>query len=624
MRVIGTAGHVDHGKSTLVHALTGINPDRLKEEQARQMTIDLGFAWMTLPVGDSAETIGIIDVPGHRDFIENMLAGVGGIDAVLFVVAADEGVMPQTREHLAIIDLLGIRNGVVALTKIDLVEDPGWLELVQFDLEDKLAGTVLANAPIIPVSARTGVGLDRLQSALVALLDSLPPPRDLGKPHLWVDRVFTVSGFGTVVTGTLLDGELKVGDTVEFQPGGLTGRIRGLQSHNQALQVAQPGGRVAANIAGIEKSEVRRGMLLTLPGAVRTHSLVEVRYQALPDSQGLLKHNGEVKFFCGSAETMARVRLLDSDLRWIQLVLRDPLPLSKGDRFILRCPSPAATIGGGTIVNPASRIRWKRGQPDVLARLEILAHGSPTDMIGAALDYFGGPVTAAQITEWSGLDDDAVLAGLPEVAIALKDEHWISVDGLDALLNRLSDAVARYHHAEPLRAGIRPQKLCSDLKLKTDAFESVIEIAVERGRVTLARTGAIAAPDHSIVFGRAQQTTVDTLMESFAASPYSPPSTREAEAIVGSAVLEGLIERGDLIQLTPEVLLTPSAYVGMVAEVQRSLDAGAPVTIKLLRDRFATSRKYAQAVLEYLDNAGVTRRAGDDHVLASGDWSCVL
>ena len=256
MRVIGTAGHVDHGKSRLVEALTGIDPDRLKEEKEREMTIDLGFAWLTLPSG---EPVGIVDVPGHRDFIENMLAGVGGIDAALFVVAADEGVMPQTREHLAILDLLGVRNGVVALTKMDLVEDEEWLELVQIDVAELLEDTALADAPLVPVSAKTGQGLQTLLEELDRLLENAPPRSNLGRPRLPIDRVFTIAGFGTVVTGTLIDGDLRVGQEVEVLPHGLKARVRGLQTHKEKIERAVPGSRVAINLTGVSKDEVRRG-----------------------------------------------------------------------------------------------------------------------------------------------------------------------------------------------------------------------------------------------------------------------------------------------------------------------------------------------------------------------------
>ena len=320
--VIGTAGHVDHGKSTLVKALTGIDPDRLAEEKAREMTIDLGFAWLVLPGG---ETVGVVDVPGHRDFIENMLAGVGGIDLALFVIAADEGIMPQTREHLAILDLLGIGRGIVALTKVDLVDDPEWLSLVKEEISGALAGTALTGAPIVPVSARTGEGLDILITTLEAMLSDTPPRPDRGRPRLPVDRVFTMSGFGAVVTGTLTGGSIQVGEEVAIQPTGLRARIRGLQSHKQSVKMAPPGSRVAINLSGVEASQIRRGDVITRPGLLQPSTLMDVQFRLLSDAGRPLLHNAEVKLFTGAAEAVAHVRLLgDKVLQpgktgWLQL-----------------------------------------------------------------------------------------------------------------------------------------------------------------------------------------------------------------------------------------------------------------------------------------------------------------
>jgi selenocysteine-specific elongation factor len=298
MQVIGTAGHVDHGKSTLIQRLTGIHPDRLKEEQDREMSIELGFAWFELPNG---EEVGIVDVPGHRDFIENMLAGIGGIDAVLFVVAADEGVMPQTREHLAIVDLLQVPAGVIALTKIDLVQEPEWLDLVEADLRETLVGTVLADAPLVRVSARTGVGIENLIGTLQKALEQHPHRPNLGRPRLPVDRVFTLPGFGTIVTGTLMDGALSVGDSVEILPPQLEGRIRGLQTHKQAENQALPGGRTAVNISGVSVDQITRGNVVVHPGTYQSTKMVDVWCTLLPDVESPLKHNTEVKLFVGAA-----------------------------------------------------------------------------------------------------------------------------------------------------------------------------------------------------------------------------------------------------------------------------------------------------------------------------------
>src|ERR671918_686980 len=297
MRVIGTAGHVDHGKSTLIAALTGTHPDRLKEEQLREMTIDLGFGWLTLPNG---EEVGIVDVPGHRDFIENMLSGIGGIDAALLIIAADEGVMPQTREHLAILDLLQIPTGLIVLTKIDLASEQAWLDLVEADIRAVVSGTVLNDAPIIRVSAKTKTGLASLVSNLESLLQQKPARPDLSRPRLPIDRVFSMSGFGTVVTGTLLDGQLALGDEVEILPSGQKGRVRGLQTHKRKEERAVPGSRTAVNISGIETESIQRGEVVTYPNQYQTTRRIDARFRLLKDTSSALKHNTEVKFFVGA------------------------------------------------------------------------------------------------------------------------------------------------------------------------------------------------------------------------------------------------------------------------------------------------------------------------------------
>jgi selenocysteine-specific elongation factor len=343
VHVIGTAGHVDHGKSTLVKALTGMNPDRLKEEKEREMTIDLGFAWMRLPDG---EEVGIVDVPGHRDFLENMLSGISGIELVLLVVAADEGVMPQTREHLAIIDLLGIDSGIIVLTKSDLVSDPQWMELVKADVSKLVSDTVMKNAPIISVSALKGTGLTELKHTLETKLFSLPVRPDYSRPRLSIDRVFSLTGFGTVVTGTLLEGRLHVGDEVEILPSVIQGRIRGLQTHKQNAEEAVPGSRTAVNITGLEVNQIHRGDVLSNRGVYYTSQRLDVSIHLLSDVLTPLRHQDNVKLFIGSAEINARIRLLgEKELipgkkGYLQLELAKPTVAVKGDRFILRRPSP--------------------------------------------------------------------------------------------------------------------------------------------------------------------------------------------------------------------------------------------------------------------------------------------
>ncbi|HEY7094702.1 MAG TPA: selenocysteine-specific translation elongation factor, partial [Ktedonobacterales bacterium] len=430
MSCIGTAGHVDHGKSALVTALTGMDPDRLAEEKARGMTIDLGFAWLTLPSGRAAS---IVDVPGHEGFIKNMLAGVGGIDVALLVVAADEGIMPQTEEHLAILDLLRVRSGVVALTKSDLV-DTDWLDLVREEVAERLRSTTLASAPIIPCSAITGAGLPEILAALEAALDAQSARdelRDIGRPRLPIDRVFTITGFGTVVTGTLQHGTLRVGQEIEIQPGGQRGRIRGLQTHKQSVTEGSPGARLAVNIASVERSALARGDVVTLPGQFRPTVAMDVRIELLASAARPLAHNTTLDLYLGAAETPVRVLLLDQEeiqpgeTGWAQLRLALPLVAAWGDRFILRAPSPSATLGGGSVIEPWAR-RHKRRDATTLARLERLARGNPEEVAltallpaersNARMASFGGR-EAAEIARATGLgaqDLETALAALIE------------------------------------------------------------------------------------------------------------------------------------------------------------------------------------------------------------------
>jgi selenocysteine-specific elongation factor len=631
MHVIGTAGHVDHGKSTLVHALTGIDPDRLREEKEREMTIDLGFAWLTLPNGES---VGVVDVPGHRDFIENMLAGVGGIDAALFAVAADEGVMPQTREHLAILDLLGVEHGIVALTKTDLAESEDWVELVAADVVETLEGTVLDGAPIIPVSARTGQGLDELTAALQEMLAQVEPRRDRGRPRLPIDRVFAISGFGTVVTGTLADGCFEVGQEVEVQPQGLKARVRGLQTHKEKIERAMPGSRVAMNLSGIGKAELARGDVVTAPGWLRSTVLVDVQLRYLPDVPRPLRHNVQLKLFSGAAETMARVRLLGQDrlspgeTGWAQLRLQEPVALVKGDRFIVRVPSPPATVGGGVVVDPHPGRQHRRFRPEVIARLETLAQGNPAEILLQALER-RGPTPARDLLSTSGLGE----AG-PEALAQLLDEGQVVALGSQtdiqqpassnqllaprawwsALMARVSRELSSYHQRFPLRAGLGREALRSGLKLEPKVFNATMARAVVEGLV-VDEGSTVRLPSHEVQLNPDQQRRVDALLAEFRRQPYTTPSYKESAAAVGEEVLGVLIARGDLVHVSSEVLFLPQTYEEMVSRVLAHIKREGSITLAQVRDLFGTSRKYAQGLLEHLDEIGVTKRVGDERVL---------
>ncbi|MFC2071797.1 selenocysteine-specific translation elongation factor, partial [Chloroflexota bacterium] len=385
MFVLGTAGHIDHGKSVLIRALTGIDPDRLREEKERGMTIDLGFAWFTLPSG---QEIGIVDVPGHEKFIKNMLAGVGGIDLALLVIAANEGVMPQTKEHLAILDLLGIQRGIVVITKKDLVDEE-WLDLVRMDIEELVDSTSLSQAPIVSVSAVTGEGLPNLVSAINELLTFTEPRKDMGRPRLPIDRVFTITGAGTVITGTLIDGSLTVGQEVEIVPAGLKSRLRGLQTHKTSVNTAAPGSRVAANLVGVTTSQIQRGDVLTKLGCLIPTTMLSVQLRLLPYLRRPLRHNATVSFHAGSAEIMAKVRLLEreklepGETTWAQLVLSNPVALVRNDRFIIR--SSMETLGGGVIVDARAK-RLRRFRPDIIQSLRIKGEGTAEEVILVLLE----------------------------------------------------------------------------------------------------------------------------------------------------------------------------------------------------------------------------------------------
>ena len=631
MRVIGTAGHVDHGKSTLVQALTGIHPDRLKEEREREMTIDLGFAWLKLPGG---EDVGVVDVPGHRDFIENMLAGVGGIDAALFVIAADEGIMPQTREHLAILDILQVPGGVVALTKIDLVDDSDWLSLVEDDVRSYLAGTVLGEAPIVRVSARTRQGLTELLQALSSCLAERPPRPDLGRPRLPVDRVFTMPGFGTIVTGTLLDGSLRQGDELEILPAGLRGRVRGLQTHKHKEDMAVPGSRTAVNISGVDVDQVLRGNVIAHPGNYQPARRMDVHFRLLPDVSQVLEHNTQVKLFLGAAEVQARLRLLGSEQLapgeqgWLQLELEQPIVAVRGDRYILRRPSPGETLGGGMVVDPHPKGRHKRFAAEVIARLEALAQGDPADILLQALLSLG-TAPLSDVIERSHLDDlvarNAVstlleagtllpLEVAPSQTLA-PNSLVTSLGAWNALSARAIQEVATYHRTYPLRRGLPREELKSRLKLPPGPIGARLFIAAMRklsGEGSLEEAGPlIHQPGFSINFNPQQQRQVDTLLARFAAAPYSPPSIKECQAEVGEELFTALVELGDLVTLSAEVVFRPKDYDQMVADIRRLLQARGTLTAAEARDHFNTSRRYILALLEHLDAIGVTRREGD-------------
>jgi selenocysteine-specific elongation factor len=615
MFVLGTAGHIDHGKSALVRALSGIDPDRLREEKERGMTIDLGFAWLRLPSGHE---ISIVDVPGHERLIKNMVAGVGGIDLALLIVDASEGVMPQTREHLAILDLLDIKRGVVVLTKKDLVDDE-WLDLLKAEVEKLLEPTSLSRAPVVSVSAVAGEGLPDLVSAIDRIIASVPPKRDIGRPRLPIDRVFTIAGSGTVVTGTLVDGSLTVGQGVEIVPPGLRARIRGLQSHKTRLNNISPGNRVGANLVGIAKSELERGDVLTSPGWLLPTARLVGELRLIPYLRRPLKHNATVSFHTGTTQALARVRLLEKpELRPGEttlacLSLSKPVALVGGDRFIIR--SPEETLGGGKVVEPHAR-RYHRFTQKVIQSIKDRAQGSAEEVVLAILEG-RQPLESSAVLAQGGLPDighgpvvDSLIERGKVIAIGRGENRLLfTVAGWERMTNEVVGTIKKYHQNFPSRVGIPVAELSSRLKMGTHR-QLVLQKLLDEG-VIVGEGVMVRLPSHQVQLTPAQQKSLETFLGSLDKHPYAPP----ASIIPEPDLLNLLIARRQVVKVAGDVVFSAPAYNEMVARVTSHLKANGRVTVAEVRDMFHTSRKYAVALLEYLDGVKVTRRVGDERLL---------
>jgi len=624
--VIGTAGHVDHGKSTLVKALTGIDPDRLAEERARSMTIDLGFAWLTLPSG---RTISIVDVPGHERFIKNMLAGVGGIDAAMLVIAADEGPMPQTDEHLAILDLLQVARGVVVLTKQDAVESD-WLDLVREEVRERIGGTVLANAPIVAVAALTGAGLPELVMTLDVVLRDVPERGGAGHPRLPIDRAFSVSGFGTVVTGTLLGGPISVGQEIRLEPGGRTSRIRGLQSHATTVQRAMAGSRVAVNLGGIAVTDVRRGDVVSATTRLVPSRRVDVNLRLLADAPVELHQNDAVEFFVGAAEVSARLTLLDrerlrpGDTGWVQVRLGEPVAVMRGDRFIVRRPSPSVTIGGGVIVDAAPP-RHRRFRPEILGSLETLLEGSPEDLVLQAVDERPREPRELRDDLVNELTDslDSILARLlsdGEVCLlgsrplSLRPGVMVASTGWwDRTISHLQQIVGAFHAAQPLRRGMPREQLKGKLRLPSPSrlFDVLLTTAHAEG-IVVDDGQTVRLVDFTLQLDASRRATADRYLAALRLTPYSPPSP--VEFGVDQVTLGALESLGEVVKVADGVVFATEAFDAIVRDIIRLLDERGRLTLAAVRDHFGTSRKFAQALLEHLDQRRITRRLGDERV----------
>ena len=606
MQVIGTAGHVDHGKSALVRRLTGIDPDRFAEEKRRGLTIDLGFAWLQLPSG---REVGLIDVPGHERFIKNMLAGAGGISLCIFVVAANEGWMPQSAEHLTILDVLGIRHGVAAVTKSDTVDEET-LDIATQEVAEQLSPSTLSNLPIVSCSVATGDGLDRLVAHLDASVQAAPEALDAGRPRLWIDRVFTIAGAGTVVTGTLARGSLGVGDEVEISPHGRRARVRAIQSHRKEVARIGPGNRVALNLAGLGRHGALRGDAVVVPDqwrpTTRIDASVRVSERSILGTDHELTEKGAHLMHVGSAETPVRIKLLDvarlrpGEQGFAQIFLQHPLTLGRGDRFVLRDAGRALTFGGGEVLDPL---------PAPARRMD----GARTSLLAELAAVTGAGALRALVAAEGSIDARTAMfraasAEVPAEVTRLGD-LLVANERVESLARAVRSALEEHHERHPLEQGMAREAVRAHTGLEPSAFGELVGLlddVVEEGAVL-----RLAA--HTVLLGPAQERERARLLEELDATGFTPPLVGAVG--VDEGLVRALVARGDLVRIGGDFYLTAARASEARTMVRNRIEVEGPVTVAQIRDLLGTSRKYAVPLSEWLDSTGATRRRGDVRML---------
>jgi selenocysteine-specific elongation factor len=626
--VVGTAGHIDHGKTSLVKALTGTDTDRLPEEKARGITIDLGFAFLEEPDGLTVE---IVDVPGHERFIKNMLAGVGGIDLAMLVIAADEGVMPQTREHFAICSLLHIAGGLVVLTKTDLVE-PDWLDLVRDDVSSLTRGTFLEGAPIVSASARTGAGVDELRAVLRDLAAKVPSRGIDQLPRLPIDRVFTIKGFGTVVTGTLMAGRLRLDDRVEVFPAGLQAKIRGLQAHGRSVTESSAGQRTAVNLQGVDRAAVERGNVLGLAGTLVPSTLVDGTLELLPDAPRPLKTRDRVRVHAGTSEVMARVLLLDRQelvpgaSAFARFRLEAPLVALPGDRFVIRSYSPMLTIGGGTLLDIAPP-RFKLKAPAHLAHVRLLSEGSHDGVVEEHVRHAGsggvrfGPLSGRVPygpERLRGLLDGLQSGGR---VVAIDRDWFLHVESLTRLRDLAVAALEQFHRGAPLRPGMSREELRGRAGAPDERVFAHLLGALEGEGIVRTDRDKVRLASHEVRLTPEQQKVVDRLEQDYLGAAAAPPSPEEALGRVGLAgdeeheLFQLLVEARKLVRVKESLYFHAQALQSIEDKVVAFLRAKKEIGPGDIKDLLGISRKYAIPLLEFFDSRRVTTRVGERRVL---------
>ena len=629
--IIGTAGHVDHGKTALIKALTGIETDRLAEEKKRGITIELGFAHLDWPDGTQA---GIVDVPGHEKFIKNMLAGAGGIDLAMLVVAADDGFMPQTIEHLDILTLLGVKDGLLVITKADTV-DPEWLEMMDEEIHQRVEGTFLEGKPIMAVSAHTGQGIPELKEALRLLVHKASEKSMRVPFRLPVDRVFSVDGFGTVVTGTLIEGSMHEGDSAVLVPSGAETRIRNLQVHGKDVDTAYAGQRVAVNLAGLKKSDIQRGDSVAKPNSIRTSRMLDVRLQNLRTSHRVIQNDMQVHLYHGATVLLAKIVLLGQDQLhpgescYAQLRLAEPIATKKGDRFVIRFYSPLETIGGGVILDDCPQ-RHKRTDSGVVEALRIKESGSGSDQVLQVLTEFGSQLpSAAELAAKLRCDEseaeesvrDLVAAGKAVEPLA---NRYASAAVMDRIWNECKDILALYHKTNPLHAGMKAAELRQKLFKNMDQTSADALLGALRAEGKVTRVAErYALSDFVITLTKRQRNIRDKLLQTYKKAGLESPATDDVmagfptnEKTDAKQVLESIVTSGELVMLTPQICWYKDVYTNVCRIVQKHFDENETLTLAQLRDLTNSSRKYTLAVLEYYDKNKITKKDGDFRRLA--------
>ena len=625
--IIGTAGHIDHGKTTLIKALTGRNTDRWEEEQRRGITIDLGFTYFDLPSGDRA---GIIDVPGHERFINNMVAGVVGMDMVLLVIAADEGIMPQTREHMDILNLLGIEKSIIVLNKCDLV-DGEWMELVEEEVKEELEGTFLEHAPVVKVSAATGEGLEVLIDTISQMTSDEMMTKDISTiPRLPIDRAFTLSGFGTIITGTLVSGTITKDDLLEMYPIGKECKIRSIQVHGQDRKECYAGQRVAINLSNVKKREIKRGCVLAPPNSMKNTDLLDVRLNVLESSMRVLTNHTRLHFFTGTREILCRAVLLDKEeigpgeSGYVQLRLEEEIAVRRGDKFVVRFYSPMETIGGGVILEPNPGVK-KRFQENVIEELKRKESGSSADVIELHVrERADTLITTAELAKLTALSIDEVQEdisellsqGLVQVFAMRKDTYVWHAESIRAAKQTLDKALREYEEKYPYRYGMKKAEVQMTYfqKIKPNVFDKIVEMLIEEG--CLKRVDEfLCTPQYQVKKDTRYDKVSGILLDTFTNAKYDFVRYSEIDfkgtvKETADDILNILLEEQKIVKVT-EDMYTLTEYMERAKElIQEHLKGEPVITIAQVRDMFDTSRKSAKPIIEYMDSIKVTKKTG--------------